>query len=73
MRPECSLTCVLINNASVARTSQSVANMVNASSTGNNLDANMVAVASEKPYVAANAAVIKTVKKMDQALLDIIA
>ncbi len=58
-------------NAAVARTTQSVGNIVNASSTGNNLDANLVAVGINAANVATDAAVIKTVDKMNKALLDI--
>ncbi|MDE1900384.1 MAG: hypothetical protein KGI37_01925 [Alphaproteobacteria bacterium] len=60
-------------NASVARATQSATNIVNASSTGNNLDANLVSLNTDQTDVAANAAVIRTVKKMDQSLLDILA
>ena len=60
-------------NASVARTTQSVRNIVNASSTGNNLDGNLVNIASDKINVAADVDVIKTVHKEQQSLLNIIA
>jgi len=59
-------------NASVARTTQSVGNIVNASSTGNNLDANLVKISAEKTNIAADADVIKTVRKEQQSLIDIL-
>ena len=58
-------------NQAVARVTQSANNIVNASSTGKNLDKNLVDMNVSKTDYAANAAVIKTARKMDKALLDI--
>ncbi len=55
----------------VARATQSAGNVVNASSTGKNIDEDMVNLATAKNEVAINAAVIKAQQKMDKALLDI--
>jgi hypothetical protein len=55
----------------VARATQSAGNVVNASSTGKNIDADMVNLKIASTDVAANAAVVKTSEKMQKALLDI--
>ena len=60
-------------NASVARTTQSVQSIVNASSTGGNLDGALVRINSEKTNYAANAAVIREEEKRQKTLIDIIA
>jgi flagellar hook protein FlgE len=48
-----------------------ICNIVNASSTGGNIDADLVSIMVEKTNYAANVEVIKTVGKMNKALLDI--
>lgn len=58
---------------SVARATQSASHVVNASSTGENFDEDLVNLQAEKTNVAANVAVIKTERKMESALLDILA
>jgi hypothetical protein len=57
----------------VARATQSACNVVKASSTGENIDGDMVNLALEKTNVAVNAAVVKTTGQMQKALLDILA
>lgn len=57
-------------NSAVSLASQSATNIVNASSTGQNT-ADIVNVKIASTDMAANAAVIKTVAKMNKALLDI--
>ena len=58
-------------NSAVSRATQSARNIVNASSTGKNIDKDLVDVNKDKTDYAANAAVIKTTRKMEKALLDI--
>ena len=58
-------------NRAVSRATQSANTIVNASSTGENLDKGLVDLNVSKTEYAANAAVIKAAKKMDDALLDI--
>jgi len=57
----------------VSRATQSADNVVNASSTGKNIDGDMVNLAVAKTDAAANASLIKTEEKMQKALLDIVA
>ena len=59
-----------LNNA-VSRVTQSASNIVNASSTGKNLDSDLVDLKTDSTNYAANAAVIKAVEKDNKALLDI--
>jgi hypothetical protein len=65
------LTAVNGINSAVSRATQSATSIVNSSSTGGNLDANLININADSTDVAANVAVIKTVDKMDKALLDI--
>jgi len=58
-------------NAAVSRATQSASNIVNASSTGTNLDSDLVNVKVASTDVAANAAVIRATEKEQKALLDI--
>jgi len=58
-------------NAAVSLASRSANNIVNASSTGKNVDGDLINVGVASTDMAANAAVIKTVDKMNKALLDI--
>jgi flagellar hook protein FlgE len=58
-------------NASVAKATQAASNIVNASSTGGNVDGSLIALKSASTGFKADAAVIKTVDKMNKALLDI--
>lgn len=60
-------------NAAVARTTQAANNVVNASSTSENFDSSLVALTTAKANSAADLTVIKTVRKIDQSLLDILA
>ena len=60
-------------NSAVSRATQAAGNIVKASSTENNLDKNLVNLSTATTDVAANAAVIKTAKKEQKALLDILA
>jgi hypothetical protein len=57
----------------VARATQSANNVVNASSTGKNIDEDMVNIGSAKTEVAADATVIKIEQEMQKTLLDIMA
>jgi len=57
--------------AAVSRASQSANNIVNASSTGNNLDASLINLKVADTQFAANATVIKNEEKLHKALLDI--
>jgi len=56
---------------SVSRATHAVSNIVNASSTGQNVDKDMVDVKIASHEVAMQTAVIKADKKMKDALLDI--
>ena len=58
-------------NSAVSRATQSAVNIVNASSTGENLDADLININQSSTDVSANAAVLKIAEKMDKALLDI--
>ena len=55
----------------VTRATQSVGNIVNGSSTGKNIDGDLVNLKAASIDYAANATVIKTESKMQKALLDI--
>lgn len=57
--------------SAVSRATQSAANIVNASSTGKNIDTDLINLNQSSTDVAANAAVLKIAEKMDKALLDI--
>ena len=56
----------------INRASQAENTIVNASSTGGNVDGSLVALKIASTDVATNAAVIKTEHKMQKALLDIL-
>jgi len=58
-------------NSAVSRATHSANDIVNASSTGKNLDASLVNLKASQVDYAANAAVVKIAKKMSDALLDI--
>lgn len=58
-------------NSAVSNATQSARDIVNASSTGKNLDASLVNMKVAQVDYAANAAVVKIAKKMSDALLDI--
>ncbi|MGB9152581.1 MAG: flagellar basal body rod C-terminal domain-containing protein [Alphaproteobacteria bacterium] len=58
-------------NSAASLAVKSATNIVNSSSTGNNVDGALVTLSSASTDYAANAAVIKTVDKMNKALLDI--
>ncbi len=58
-------------NSSVARATQFTRDIVNASSTGKNVEGGLVGLQGAKTDYAANATVIKTVQKEQKALLDI--
>ncbi len=59
-------------NESVVRATQSVDNIVNASSRGQNIDADLIAVKVASTQVDVNAAVIKIDQKMKDALIDML-
>ncbi len=58
-------------NSAVSRATQSASNIVKASSTGKNVDTDLVNIKSASIDVAANAVVIKEEEKIQKALLDI--
>ena len=58
-------------NASVAKATQAVGNIVNASSTGKNVDGDLIKLKAASTGASENAAIIKTEKKTQKALLDI--
>ncbi len=58
-------------NQAVSRATQSAVNIVNASSTGKNIDGDLINIQSDKTSVAANATVIRSEEKMQKSLLDI--
>ncbi len=60
-------------SSAVARATQSAGNIVKASSTGKNLDGDLVNLKVASTDYAANAVVIKKEEKMQKALLDILA
>ncbi len=60
-------------SSTVARATQSAGNIVKASSTGKNLDGDLVNLKAASTDYAANAVVIKKEENMQKALLDILA
>ncbi|MDR3423828.1 MAG: hypothetical protein P4M13_01945 [Alphaproteobacteria bacterium] len=64
-------TAVLGLHSAVSSATQSAGNVVKASSTGKNLDGDLVNLKTASVNYAADAAVVKTVGKMEKALLDI--
>ena len=60
-------------SSAVARATHSASNIVKASSTGKNLDADLVNLKVASTDYASNAVVIKKAEKMQKALLDILA
>ncbi|MDD4616912.1 MAG: hypothetical protein PHW76_07375 [Alphaproteobacteria bacterium] len=57
----------------VARATQCASNVVNGSSTGENLDEGLVELQESETDVGASAAALKAAGKMQKALLDILA
>ncbi len=57
----------------VSSATQSAGNVVNASSTGKNIDSDIVKFGIAKTVYSANAAAIRAEDKMHEALLDILA
>jgi len=56
----------------VSQATQSAAGIVNASSTGKNIDGDLINLKIDSTQVSANAAVIRTSEKTQKALLDIV-